>query len=216
FADMPDVSSAEYHTSWARFQAANAKKDATWAKEYEKAESIVKAYENVKFDSTKSDEQVKAAHDKAAEQLKELFKSDYLIDPDIYNSYFFSDLKTTAKANQAARELYAARHDVWTNYWLSSGTTMDVNERVIQIAKLNAAYDLAIAQEAAANAKAAALQAQATAIALVKDAIKAAQDAAATAVANAQAEAYNALTSAYADAVESFWGEVELYMLGLG
>ncbi len=215
FADMPDVSSAEYHTSWARYHAANAKKEAAWAKEYEKAESIAKAYENVKFDSTKSDEQVKAAHDKAVDQLKDLFKTDYPIDPDIYNSYFFSDLKTTAKANQAARELYAARNDVWTNYWLSSGTKMDVNERVIEIAKLNAAYDLAIAQKAASDAKTSALEAQAKAKILIADAIKTAQDAAATAVANAQAEAYSTLASNYANAVEAFWGEVELYMLGL-
>nr|MBQ4456370.1 hypothetical protein [Clostridia bacterium] len=205
FAAMPDPSSAAYHVGWSRYWKGSVKDQAEWTETLGKVEAILKEYEAVKYDSSKTAEQVKAAHDKAVDKLKAI---DIDNDPDSLTSTQVATFKASSKVWEATYALYADRNDVWTKYWLSSGTKMDSNARVIGIAKLEAAYDLAQAQTAVANAKAGAVKAQATAKVLIADSIKVAQDAAATAVANAQAAAYNTLAANYADAVEAFWGEV--------
>ncbi len=222
FAGMPDPISAYDATNDARSELASAKAQAERAKEVDKAYLILKEYEAVKYDSTKDETAVKAARDKAAAKLAQLNDPEFLYALDAVSSASINTWKTQNTGDKKGwdwvtiHKLSAAEYEVWRDYWLSSGTKMDVNKRDIAIAKLNTAAELDYAQAVAAAAKAGAAKAQATAKSLIADAIKTAQDAAATAVANAQASAYSTLASNYADAVEAFWGEVELYMLGLG
>ena len=214
FADMPDQKSADAYTNAARTQLGAVKYQEKKDKNVDKAYAILKEYEAVKYDSSKSKEQVDAARDKAAAKLAALNDPEFAFAPDAVSSASINTWKTQNYGENKGWDLVTLHKlsadvlDVWTTYWLSSGTKMDVNKRDITIAKIESAAELDHAQTLAAAAKAGAQNAQATAKVLIADSIKVAQDAAATAVANAQAEAYNTLAANYADAVEAFWGEV--------
>ena len=221
FAAMPEPNSAYDNTEAARYYLDSAKNEIEFDKKVDKAVSILKAYEAVKYDSSKTKDQVDKAYDKAVEQIKALGLT---CDPNVVTSADVSTWKLISISDYpyladtfgdydgwewaTVLNLFASKSDVWSAYWLSSGTKMDVNRRDITLAKLESAAQLGHAQSVAAAAKAGALKAQATAKVLIADSIKVAQDAAATAVANAQAAAYNTLAANYADAVEAFWGEV--------
>nr|MBQ4456369.1 hypothetical protein [Clostridia bacterium] len=214
FAAMPDAKSANEYTEVARIELASLKYQEKKDKNVDKAYAILKEYEAVKYDSSKTKEQVDAARDKAAAKLAALNDPEFAFAPDAVSSASINTWKTQNYGAYkgwklvALYKLEADKDDAWTTYWLSSGTKMDVNRRDITLAKLESAAQLDHAQEVAAAAKAGALKAQATAKVLIADSIKVAQDSAATAVANAQAAAYNTLAANYADAVEAFWGEV--------
>ncbi len=214
FAAMPDPVSAENEIKLARSRLEWAKNGEKTIKDFEKVISYLQAYEAVKYNSSKTEDDVAKALDKAKSQLAAIGYN--WIDPETVSSADVSTYKSTLQENVRWWKAYAEARNIWKDYYLSKGTKMDENALAIARAKHDAAYDLVTAQEAAATAKAGAVKAQATAKALIADAIKTAQDAAATAVANAQASAYSNLSDAYANAVESFWGEVELYVLGLG
>ena len=195
--------------------------------------TYVKAYEAVKFDSSKSTDQVNTAKDKLQGQLDALYaENEDLVEPlvSMYKEEYRDDARkaiealfnadtatstnaTAWKSNiqtmDAQNLLWADKYEIQADYFLSERTKMDYNALVIGQEQLNAAYNLERAEKSAATAKASALKAQATAKALIADTIKTAQDAAATAVANAQASAYKQLSDSYADAVEAFWAEVE-------
>ncbi len=231
FASMPDpvsaynaIASEDADDLGARAATAAAKTNAKNVKGLDRLAGYVSAYEAVKFNSSKTQDDVDAAQAALKTNLtalKEQYPELAAAYPDLFDetkvtSTDVGTAKTAEQVAEAANKLQAASKELEKNYWLTKGTKMDVNEWVIKTAKLEAADALASAQAGAAAAKAGAAKAQATAKALIADAVKVAQDAAATAVANAQASAYGSLASAYADAVESFWGEVELYMLSLG
>ncbi len=213
FAAMPDAKSAENAIISARTNLGRAKTQERSVKAVERAIAALKDYEAVKYNSSKTQAEVDAAYATVSQKLRDL---GIYNDPDTLTTTQLAGWKASNASNAAIYKLWAAQNEVWSKYWLSKGTKMDVNERTIGLNKLVAAFNLENAQAAAASAKLGALVAQATAKALIADAVKTAQNAAATAVANAQASAYSSLSDAYANAVESFWGEVELYVLGLG
>lgn len=207
FAALPDAKSAAAEIQNGRDALAWAKGREQTVKDYDRIINYLKAYEAVKYDSTKTEDDVVDALAKVKGQLNNLGYS--WIDPDTNTSTVVSTWKTNLQNNIAYAKAFAEAREIWKNYYLSSGTKMDENTLAIARAKHDAAYDLVNAQTAAATAKTNAIKAQATAKTLINDAIKAAQDAAATAVANAQADAYKQLSDNYADAVEAFWAEVE-------
>ncbi len=184
-----------------------------WAKKYEKAEAILKEWEAAILDTSKDSKAITAAYNKASQKMADI---GLYFNPYYQTSAMFATYKSDCKVYAAYLKLVEAQDKNSIKYWLSSGSKMDNLELTIENTKLARAFDLENAQNAAAAAKAGAVKSQATAKALVADAIKTAQDAAATAIANAQKDAYNNLKDAYADAVEAFWGEVQLYMLDLG